>query len=97
MFADLEWNSIRTAQQEKRYKEWQKSIDTEDLLIIEIGAGVIIKNCRLEAKRLQAPVIRINPDHSETVNGAAITCGALEALQSLNKRLITTGNMINHK
>ena len=87
MFADLEWVSSRTAKQEKRYKEWQKSIDLDELLIIEIGAGIIIKNARLEAKRLGAPVIRINPDNYEVENGAAIARGALTGLKEIDTLL----------
>ena len=94
MFADLEWNSSRTAKQEKNYRQWEKSINPAELLIIEIGAGIIIKNCRLEAKRLNAPVIRINPDHSETENGASISCGALEALTQLQIHLSTTDSQL---
>ena len=83
MFADLEWIGSRTATQEKRYKAWLNSIDKEDLLIIELGAGVIIKNIRLEGKRLGVPIVRINPDDSGVELGASISCGALEALNHL--------------
>ena len=41
----------------------------------------------LEAKRLQVPVIRINPQDFKVENGAAIATGALEALEQLNTRL----------
>jgi len=87
MFADLDWVGSRTALQEKRYKAWLETISRKDLLIIELGAGVIIKNIRLEAKRLGVPIIRINPDESDVENGASISCGALEALEHLDKML----------
>ena len=84
MFADLAWVGSRTAQQELRYKTWLNSINKNDLLIIEIGAGLIIKNVRLEGKRLGVPIIRINPEESKVENGASINCGSLEALEHLN-------------
>ncbi len=87
MFADLEWVGSRTAIQEKRYKNWLDSTSKENLLIIELGAGVIIKNIRLEGKRLGVPIIRINPNESKVESGASITCGSLEALENLNERL----------
>jgi hypothetical protein len=68
-------------------KDWLSSINSEDLLIIEIGAGTIIKNVRLEAKRIGAPIIRINPSDSKVSMGAPITCGALEALIKLDSLL----------
>ena len=85
MFADLNWVGARTAKQEKLYKNWLSEIDLQQLLIIEIGAGMIIKNVRLEAKRLGCPVVRINPDQYEVEKGAAIQLGALEALSELEK------------
>ena len=87
MFADLEWVGSRTARQEKRYQSWLDSINMEDLLIIEMGAGTIIKNIRLEAKSLKAPVIRINPTDSAVEKGASISEGALSALTHLDQKL----------
>ena len=85
MFADTNWVGSRTAKQEKQYKSWLSDIDLQKLLIIEIGAGMIIKNVRLEAKRLDCPVIRINSDHFKVDKGASVQLGALEALIELNK------------
>ena len=87
MFADLEWVGSRTAKQEKRYKSWLKSIDLEKLLIIELGAGMIIKNIRLEAKKLDVDIIRINPESYEVNKGASIKAGSLEALTFLDNSL----------
>lgn len=84
MFADLEWIGSRTAKQERRYNSWLESINRDELLIIELGAGVIIKNIRLEGKSLGVPIIRINPDESEVEKGASISTGSLEALKQLN-------------
>ena len=89
MFGDREFAGDRSARQEIRYRDWLASIDIDDLLIIEVGAGIAIQNVRLQAKKIGASLIRINPNEAEVKNSddCSIPLGALEALLKIEENL----------
>jgi NAD-dependent SIR2 family protein deacetylase len=92
MFNDWGWNSQRVEEQERRFREWRKSLKTENkrLAIIEIGAGSAIPTVRNLSNRMSknydnSNLIRINPRESEVYQDKDISLalGGLEALTKI--------------
>jgi len=86
MFNDLNWIYHRTYEQELKLSQW---LSQENLkpLIIEIGAGIAVPTVRLFcenlSKKLNAPLIRINPGYPKC-NGPGISI-PLTALEAISK------------
>ena len=88
MFGDGGWNSRRSAAQAWRFQAWLNRVSRERLVAVELGAGTAIPTVRSVAESSGGFVIRINPRDTEPPrHGVALSCGALEALETLNERL----------
>lgn len=94
MFGDSGWNAQRTDQQYQRYHNWleQKNlIKNNGLVVLEFGAGVAVPTVRLESESLvdnpfNAQLIRINPrDNAAPKNAISLACGAMEAIEQLDR------------
>ena len=88
MFGDFAWSSGRSFHQEQSLMNWLGEINSEQLAVIECGAGSAIPTVRDFGQRLQArgaKLIRINVRESQGVNGTiAIDLGAREALTQID-------------
>ena len=87
MFADWNWNSKRTLNQETKYNKWKKQNKSKKLLVIELGAGTAIPTVRIEseniAKYYNGKLIRINPREFDVDSnyGYSIPFGGFEGLK----------------
>ena len=65
MFGDYSWLSKRTAIQEENFDEFLQHNDTQQMVVVEIGAGSAIPTIRHLSEQLgqrqQTTVLRINP------------------------------------
>ncbi|MBC8725757.1 NAD-dependent deacetylase [Paraburkholderia sp. 31.1] len=84
MFGDWRWVDKYTNRQQRRLETWFES--TEQLVIVEVGAGKALPTVRRFSERYGPHVIRINPrEHSiPGVKGLGISGGASETLQLLD-------------
>jgi len=94
MFNDWAWNSKRTQKQTARFNKWVKTLKRNDtnLVIIEIGAGVVIPTVRIKGNTLaksikSAHLIRINPQdyYIDESLGVSLDCGGLKGLELILK------------
>jgi NAD-dependent SIR2 family protein deacetylase len=89
MFGDWEYNDKRAVKQQAKYNKWKKANKTEQIVVIELGAGTAVPTVRLEgeslAKNLKATLLRINPRDFEinVKNGISLKYKALEGLEKL--------------
>jgi NAD-dependent SIR2 family protein deacetylase len=85
MFNDADWNDYAVRRQRMRFERWLMTSD--NIVVIELGAGTAIPTVRNMSERVGAPVIRINPDAYEIdpKKGIGIDGSALDALQKLNE------------
>ena len=89
MFDDFSWNDRRTHAQLAQFDDWQRSIDSDQLVVIEIGAGKTVPRIRELSQSMKAPIIRINPnpDDATVKQGVSIPSRALEALIGIQSKL----------
>ncbi len=84
MFSDAAWIGRRTEHQRERFRGWINNCGTDNLLVIEIGAGCAIPTLRRLSERLHgngARLVRINPRDGQVPEGAiSLPMGAREAL-----------------
>ena len=85
MFGDGYWLDDRTNAQLRRYQNWLSSINTGNLVIVEIGAGTAVPTVRYECEQFSnATLVRINPREFDVpAGGIAIAQGGLAALQEI--------------
>lgn len=84
MFGDYGWLQERTARQEHALQSWLNQVSSEDLVVVELGAGTAIPTVRYECERHGGTLIRINPrDPDVPEGGLSIPLGALAALQKI--------------
>lgn len=83
MFDDWAWLSSRTENQLGRMHAWREKVD--NLVVIEIGAGIDIPSVRRMGEALRVPLIRVNPAHPEVKKDidVSLPLGALEAMQRI--------------
>ena len=86
MFGDWDWCGERTDQQKSRFSDWLQEVDTQKLVVVEMGAGTAIpsiRNLSNSFKERGATLIRINPRESY---GATIpfAMGAKDALTAID-------------
>ena len=87
MFGDFSWIEDRTSRQEERLAAWLEGVDSDKLVVIELGAGTAIPTVRWQCEQ-QGRLIRINPSDPEAPEGAiSIPLGALEALSLIEALL----------
>ena len=85
MFGDGEWMESRTDAQHARYRDWLRSVDGGQLVIVECGAGTAVPTVRWECERLGATLIRINVREPQVPLGqVGIELGALEGLTRID-------------
>lgn len=90
LFGEYAWNSGRTEKQEKRFRRWLKEHETDQMVVIEIGAGTAVPMVRYVCEATGAALIRINPqDSSGAENVIPIPMNAQAALLELETRLQT--------
>ena len=88
MFGDYQWVEGRTQEQILRYNDWLRTVDSENYVVIELGAGKAVPTVRWESESQQATLIRINPRDSDVREGdISIPAGSLEALQKIEEFL----------
>ena len=94
MFGDYAWDSSRTEVQRDQYLDWLDSIQGQNIVAIELGAGVSVPSVRMECEKF--PLIRINPRDTELdtalevdERSVALQGGALEVLRELFPSLMT--------
>ena len=87
MFDDWEWLEEPTMVRLRQFEQWLPEIRCP--VIIEIGAGSAIPTVRRfsdrTARRLHAPLIRINPDEAQVgqEHHIGLAMGGLAALQEI--------------
>lgn len=94
MFHDWHWQEQRSRMQAQRYTEWRAR--TNNLVIIELGAGSHIPSVRLfsEEQARFGTLIRINPREPQRpkwVIGVSFAATALTALMAIDDALFETG------
>ena len=91
MFGDWSWLPERSIEQEERFGRWLRTIELDETVVIEMGAGTAIPSVRMFSEQLQedgATLIRINPRESHGPQGTiSIADGAKKALQEINTLL----------
>lgn len=93
MFGDAGWDSQNSDAQEKLLQDWLNRAESAGAraVVIECGAGLHIPTvrwfCAESARRLRAPLIRINPREADADAGGyehiALPLGAAETLQRI--------------
>mgnify|MGYP002640193365 FL=1 len=87
MFGDFNWQNHMSRTQYSRYQQWLD--ETENMVVIELGAGTTIPSARSEGqRRAKGKLIRINPREPEINSGLGISAGALQALNTVESFLI---------
>ena len=64
LFSDGAWHDARTGAQQRRFASWLQSLELNQLVVVEIGAGDAIPTVRRASERLAAQgatLLRINP------------------------------------
>ncbi|HRI52635.1 MAG TPA: Sir2 family NAD-dependent protein deacetylase [Pseudomonadota bacterium] len=94
MFGDAGWDSQQSEAQEVQLQRWLDKVLSSGAraVVIECGAGLHIPTvrwfCSESARRLRAPLLRINPRESEADSGGyehiALPLGAAEALARID-------------
>jgi NAD-dependent SIR2 family protein deacetylase len=92
MFGDWGWDSSHAEVQHQRLRSWLSSIEGEQLVVVECGAGTAVPTVRLAcqdtARRFDATLIRINPKEPEAPSGQiSLPMRALDALEALDERI----------
>lgn len=91
MFGDWGWLPERSIGQEDRLGGWLNSINLEETVVIEMGAGTAIPSVRRFSEQLHsdgATLIRINPREAHGPKGTiSISEGAKKALQEIDALL----------
>lgn len=91
MFGDWSWIDDRTEQQTVRLQTWLNSVNLDETVIIEMGAGTAIPSVRRfseRCERLGATLIRINPREAfGTEYTVSIAMGAKEALEKILEKI----------
>ncbi len=91
MFGDWSWLSDRTRGQEMRFDSFRNQHDSDQLVVIEMGAGTAIPTIRYTSEQLgqnrQATVIRINPREPH-IGGRHISlpCSTMEGLEGIERQ-----------
>jgi NAD-dependent SIR2 family protein deacetylase len=88
MFGDWCWNSTRTDKQADRYQQWLDKVGSDEIVVIESGAGTAVPTVRRHCERLarhpNVTLIRINPRESHGPSGTvSVPMGAESALAEL--------------
>ena len=92
MFGDYQWDETRTDWQYANLQMWLGKVRSP--VVIEMGAGLAIPTVRSFGEQIGCPLIRINPDETETNanNQIGIPVGALigisrisELIESINR------------
>lgn len=94
MFGDSDWDGSRSSSRGKKCHAWLKSLPSENILVIECGAGKAIPTVRFFSQQLiigkKAKVIRINPREEGLIfedDGLALRSGAKAAIEAIDARL----------
>lgn len=99
MFNDWNWNSAQTDMQTELLRMWLKQV--ENLVVIELGAGMAIPTVRRFGEAQRCPLIRINPRDAEVKReqDLSLAMGSLDGLQAIQRHigqhdLIEFGEMV---
>jgi NAD-dependent SIR2 family protein deacetylase len=97
MFGDGAWLEERTRVQQSRLDHWRRQV--EQLLVIELGAGLAIPTVRWYGESLGVPLVRINPVAPEVHSARAVglAMGALAGLRALAARVGDRGGVAQHE
>ncbi|HSY18238.1 MAG TPA: Sir2 family NAD-dependent protein deacetylase [Candidatus Acidoferrales bacterium] len=94
MFNDFDWVHERSAEQQKRFVQWQRRLEghAAKIAVIEMGAGAAIPSVRHESERMvKRPgrtLIRINPREPEVPAGQfGLAMGALAGIRELDEAM----------
>ncbi len=87
MFGDGGWVAERTRRQQARLEAWLR--ETENPVVVELGAGTQVPTVRWFGESLGAPLVRINPDEPAVASARSvgIRAGALAALGAIDQAL----------
>lgn len=86
MFDDRFWIGTRILAQWKRSCRW--IAETNNLVVIEMGAGTVVPSVRMFAESVNAPLIRINLEEScPAGDGVGIRGPALAVLSAINEAM----------
>lgn len=90
MFGDWSWISDRADAQEGRLDRWLREAAGRRLAIVECGAGTAVPSvrmfCESTARRVGAPLIRINPNEPRGPSGTlSLALPALAALERIER------------
>jgi NAD-dependent SIR2 family protein deacetylase len=93
MFGDSGWDQTRSAAQQRRFDDWLDGLlPSDDLVIVECGAGSTVPSVRIQCEHLLArfggTLIRINPREPEGPPGTlSIPRGARETIEDIDRML----------
>lgn len=82
MFNDGAWLARRSEHQLDRFARWLRR--PQQLVVIELGAGLDVPSVRRQAERLDAPLVRINPRAPQGAN-VGLAMGALQGLRLIEE------------
>lgn len=86
MFGDWGWDCSRADEQHRRMDAWLDTIDIEQTVVIEVGAGTSIPSVRRTSEEFRmhgATLVRINPRESHD-GDFCVPLGGLEALEQID-------------
>jgi len=84
MFDDYDWIDRYARFQHDRFDAWLDTVQDNNIVVIEIGAGKAIPTVRNTSERINGTLIRINPvDASGYGNTISIKLGALDAIEKI--------------
>ena len=92
MFSDFYWDDSIHSIQEKQLDQWLQKHGTENLLLMEFGAGLDVPTvryfCEHTWKEFNCNMIRVNPRDSKSPTGIiSLPIGALEAINKIEEAM----------
>lgn len=85
MFYDGDWRDQPYLAQQRRYREWLRTVQDRRLVALELGAGTTIATVRRTCEYAAERLIRINPQDTEPpYQGVLLPVGALAGLTGLD-------------
>ncbi len=92
MFGDCGHVPSRQVEQQKLYRSWHRQTGGEPVVVVETGAGEMIRTVRLEGEHLarasNGRLVRINPRDAQVPSSEiSLPMGALEGLRMLDEKV----------
>ena len=98
MFSDFYWDDSIHSIQEKQLVQWLQKHGTDNLLVMEFGAGLDVPTvryfCESTWKKFDCNMIRVNPRDSQSPTGIiSLSIGALEAISKIDEVITKSASL----